>query len=214
MTVPAPHGAACPNCGAPVRFRWAQAVQTTCAYCRSVLVRHDLDLARVGEQADFPVTGSPIQLGTEGRWRQYSFVVVGRLTYQWARGRWNEWHCVLNTGASAWLSDAQLEYAMTMEADARGVLPPITEMRVGTLYFIEDVPYEVAGIVHARYVGTEGDLPFTTVDRRACAFVDLMNAEGRFGAVDGSTTPATLYLGEYLTFDQLALRNLREFEGW
>ncbi|MBA3917926.1 MAG: DUF4178 domain-containing protein [Gemmatimonas sp.] len=214
MTVPAPHGASCPNCGAPVRFRWAQAVQTTCAYCRSVLVRRDLDLARVGQQADFPHTGSPIQLGTEGRWRDQNFVVVGRLSYQWARGRWNEWHCVLNSGHSAWLSDAQLEYAMTMQADPAGVLPSIDRIQVGTLYFFDNVPYEVASITEAEYIGTEGDLPFTTTARHRCRFVDLMNVEGRFGTVDGSETPARLYLGEYLTFDQLALRNLREFEGW
>ena len=40
--------ATCPNCGAAARFRWSGAVQTVCDYCRSILVRRDLDLERVG----------------------------------------------------------------------------------------------------------------------------------------------------------------------
>jgi hypothetical protein len=32
--------------------------------------------------------------------------------------------------------------------------------------------------------------------------------------VDGSDHPPVLYVGEYVSFDDLALRNLREFEGW
>src|SRR5688572_28104279 len=58
----------CPNCGAPIEFLWSSAVQTTCAYCRSILVRHDVDLARVGVVGDLPPDASPIQRGAEGKW--------------------------------------------------------------------------------------------------------------------------------------------------
>jgi hypothetical protein len=214
VTVPQAHGATCPNCGAPVRFLWAQAVQTTCPYCRAVLVRRDLQLERVGQQAEFPLTGSPIQIGTEGRWRTRSFVVVGRLTYAWERGRWNEWHCLLNDGHSAWLSDAQLEYAMTEQADPRGVLPDLLRVHPGETYFWNDTGYDVVGVTEAHYLGTEGELPFTSWARTTCRFVDLQTPQGGFATIDGSETPPLLYLGEYLTYDDLALRNLRTFEGW
>ena len=58
---------ACPNCGAPIEFRWSSAVQTVCAHCRSVVVRHDVDLEALGEVGDLPPDSSPIQIGTEGR---------------------------------------------------------------------------------------------------------------------------------------------------
>ena len=51
--------AACPNCSAPVEFRWSSAVQTVCGHCRSVVVRHDVDLKAVGVVADLPLSGSP-----------------------------------------------------------------------------------------------------------------------------------------------------------
>lgn len=214
MTVPQPHGTSCPNCGASIRFTWAQAVQTTCAYCKAVLVRRDLNVETVGQQAEFPVTGSPIQIGTEGTWRDTRFVVVGRLTYAFDAGRWNEWHCRLNNGNSAWLSDAQLEYAMTVAVAPDGPLPEPHNAVVGASYRWGNVRYEISAITFANYVGTEGELPFTTDSRARCQFVDLQNADGALATVDFSDTPPVLYTGEYCSFDDLALTNLREFEGW
>jgi hypothetical protein len=206
--------ATCPGCGAPVRFRWAQAVQATCPYCKGVLVRTDLDLTLVGQQADFPHTGSPIQLGTTGRWRGARFEVVGRLAYQWARGRWNEWYCRLANDRAAWLSDAQLEYAMTEAAPVGTPVPALASLQVGTPWRVQDVTYEVATITDAWYLGTEGELPFPSTTRAHCRFVDLQDGTGRFATVDGSDDPPVLYLGEYVPFADLALEGLREFEGW
>jgi Domain of unknown function (DUF4178) len=214
MTTPAPFGTACPNCGAAIRFLWAQAVQTTCAYCRSVLVRDDLNLALVGKQADFPSTGSPIQIGTEGTWQGRSFLVVGRLAYGWERGRWNEWHCRMMNGASAWLSDAQLEYAMSVEAAADTPLPPESGVRVGDFHQWDAHAYQVASKTRARYLGTEGELPFTSYSRDSCVFVDLQTDDGKFATIDYSDKTPTLYLGEYVDFEAFAFKQLREFEGW
>lgn len=206
--------AACPGCGAPVTFRWAQAVQATCPYCKGVLVRTDLDLALVGRQADFPRTGSPIQVGTTGRWRGTRFDVVGRLTYQWERGRWNEWHCRLADGRSAWLSDAQLEYAMTEVAPEDTPVPALSRLGVGDVCGWHDQRYTVATITEAEYVGTEGELPFTSTSRARCRFVDFRHDAGLFATLDGSEDPPVLYLGEYVDFADLALEGLRAFEGW
>lgn len=214
MTTPAARTAACPNCGAPVRFLWAQAVQTTCAYCKAVLVRHDLDLEVVGKQASFPETGSPIQLGTEGKWRGQRFVVVGRVTYAWDRGRWNEWHCRLGNGASAWLSDAQLEYAMTEQVTPDGELPDPRRAKVGDSFFWGNHAYDIATRTEASYLGTEGELPFTTIDATRNLFIDLQNDGGKLATVDYSEDPPRLYIGEYCDFEALELTNLRMFEGW
>ncbi len=214
MTAPAPHSASCPSCGAPIRFRWAQAAQTTCDFCKSVLVRRDLNLELVGKQAEFPATGSPVQLGMEGRWRNQSFVVVGRLTYGWARGRWNEWYCRLGNGQSAWLSDAQLEYAMTEEIAPGKPLPDPSELSVGDTVSTKSAKYTVTNLTQAEYLGTEGELPFTTSARSLCWFADLLGADGSFATLDGSESPALLFAGEYVTWKELSPNGSREFAGW
>jgi len=64
-------------------------VQAVCPHCRSVLVRRDLDLSKVGEVAELPADPSPIQIGTTGRFENDAFTVTGRIVYAYDSGTWN-----------------------------------------------------------------------------------------------------------------------------
>ena len=203
----------CPNCGAPVQFRWSSAVQTTCSYCRSILVRRDVNLERVGVAADLPPDPSPIQIGTEGVYRDKSFLVVGRILYEYEQGGWNEWHVVCHDGSSAWLSDAQAEYAVSFLAPHQG-LPAANQLRPGLEMRLNGVVYEVTVLTRARYRGVEGELPFEYWDKSEALFADLRTPDARFATIDYSEDPPLLFLGEAVGFDDLHLKNLRQFEGW
>ncbi len=115
----------CPNCGSKIEFLWSGAVQTTCEFCKSILVRQGTDLTKVGEVADLPPEVSAIQIGTEGHYKNFSFQVVGRLIYQWEQGGWNEWHIVFGNGKSGWLSDAQAQFAITTQVTPTPKLPAL-----------------------------------------------------------------------------------------
>jgi len=207
MTQPA---ANCPNCGAPIVFRWSSSVQTVCTYCKSILVRTDVDLKKVSQVADLPPNASPIQIGTEGVYNHHSFVAVGRIIYEYDQGTWNEWHVVMNNG-SAWLSDAQDNYVVTFAAPGRK-LPP--QARIGQQYIWDNETYTVTTITKAHYRGVEGELPFQYWDKDDVVFVDLMSEHGKFGTLDYSDESPALYLGESVEFDDLKLKNLCSFEGW
>ena len=210
--------AACPNCGATIEFRWSSAVQTVCPYCKAVLVRRDVDLEKVGMVSDLPPTSSPIQLGTEGRWQDDGFVVVGRIVYRYDRGGWNEWYLRTMRGGGAWLSDAQGDIAISTPATHVVALPAASELKVGQSYAIDDTRFRVASLTRARYAGVEGELPFTTWDRDESLFADL-DSDGsgdslRFATIDYSDAAPVAYVGTYVELDQLAPRNLRRIEGW
>ena len=204
----------CPNCGAAITFRWSSAVQTTCPYCRSILVRHDLDLSRVGVVSDLPETASPIQLGTEGTYGRTAFVVVGRIVYEYERGGWSEWYCAASGGDSFWLSDAQLDYAVSREATPDAPLPTAEEARPGTIVRAGRGEFRVSTRTRARYRGVEGELPLEYWDKHDVPFVDLVDESGRFGTIDYSESPPLLFVGEYISFASLQLRKVREFENW
>jgi len=201
----------CPNCGAPITFRWSASVQTVCEYCKSILVRTDVDLKKVGQVADLPPNPSPIQIGTEGVYGHRAFVTIGRIVYEYDQGGWNEWHLMMNDGTSGWLSDAQDEYAVTFAAPGRK-LPG--ECKIGQDYSWDNCTYTVSTITKAHYRGVEGELPFQYWDKSDVVFVDLMTSTGRFATIDYSDDEPVLYLGESVDFDNLKFKNLRSFEGW
>jgi hypothetical protein len=202
----------CPNCGAPVKFLWSSAVQTTCEFCHSILVRTDVDLKKVGVVADLPPDASPIQIGTEGAYQNKSFVVVGRIIYEYEQGGWNEWHLVYNDGSSGWLADAQLEYDLSWLNNPPQPLPPNASK--GQTFQWQSKQYEVTSVTKAHYKGVQGELPFQYWDKSDLLFADLRTTSGEFATIDYSENPPLLFLGRAVEFDDLHLKNLREFEGW
>ena len=204
----------CPSCGAPVQFRWSSAVQTVCPFCRSILVRDDLDLKNVGKVADLPPDPSPISLWTEGTYRGKSFQVLGRIIYAWENGGWNEWHIVFSDGSSGWLSDAQLQYAVSFVANQATPLPAAAEVRRGAHFTFNQIDYEVATRTRASYKGVEGELPFPFYGKSDMLFADLKTSGRAFGTLDYSDPTPLLFLGESVEFEELQLKNLRQFEGW
>jgi hypothetical protein len=203
----------CPNCGAKIVFRWSSSVQTVCEFCKSILVRTDVDLKKVGQVADLPPASSPIQLNTEGKYRNRAFVAIGRIIYEYDQGTWNEWHIVMNDGASGWLSDAQDEYAVSFAALGRKI-PAKSDLGVGKSFTWDNVLYTVTAITNAHYRGVEGELPFQSWDKHQALFADLRSESARFATLDYSDAEAVLYLGDAVEFDDLQLKNLRSFEGW
>ncbi|MDP9349040.1 MAG: DUF4178 domain-containing protein, partial [Gemmatimonadota bacterium] len=203
--------ASCPSCGAPVEFRWAGAVQTVCGYCSSILVRHDVELERVGKVSEPPPVTSRIQLGTRGRYRDRPFTVVGRIAYTWERGGWSEWHVVFGDDTSGWLSDALDEYAVSFLAAAHGPLPPADRVRVGDRLAHGGQTFQVTTLTRARYAGVEGELPFEYWDREEVLFADL-KAERGFATIDYSDSDPLLFTGEYVPLRELQLTELREPE--
>jgi hypothetical protein len=209
--------ALCPSCGAPIVFHWSSSVQTTCAHCKSILVRTDVNLERVGVVADLPPDSSPIQLGTTGVYENRAFTVAGRIVYDYDEGSWNEWHIVLNTAGSAvgsdWLSDAQSQYAVTLAFRA-DPLPALAAVHLGDRFTWNKTVFEVTAITDARYRGVEGELPFEYWDKQGATFADLRSTAGDFATLDYSDTQPVLYVGKMVDFDALQLKNLRAFEGW
>jgi hypothetical protein len=204
----------CPGCGAPVQFRWSSAVQTVCPFCHSILVRSDLDLKKVGAVADLPPDPSPIQLLTSGTYNNKKFDVIGRIIYEYEQGGWNEWHIVFSDGVSGWLSDAQLQYAVSFLVS--GMALPTAGQATRSVHFnFATIDFEVSTTTTANYKGVEGELPFPFYGKTKMQFVDLRTPKDDFATLDYSDPSAPLlFIGKTVTYEALHLQNVRQFEGW
>lgn len=208
MTAPV---ANCPSCGAEIRFQWAGAVQTVCTHCSSVLVRRGVDLETVGRVSEPPPATSRVQIGTRGAYDGGAFTVVGRIAYEYERGFWSEWHLAFADGRSGWLSDAQDEYAVSFLASS-APLPPPGSLPPGERLALDGTWYTVSTLTRARYAGVAGELPFEYWDHAEVPFVDLTGPGGAFATLDYSEDPPLLFMGRYVSFPELDLRNLRDAE--
>ena len=85
---------------------------------------------------------------------------------------------------------------------------------VGATFGVDNVEYAVTARTRAVYRGVEGDLPFAYWDKQAITFIDFRTQDNRFATLDFSESPAILFLGQFVDFDELHLKNLRQFEGW
>ncbi len=204
----------CPQCGAKIEFLWSGAVQTTCDFCQSILIRDDFDLKKVGEVADLPLDASPVQINTEGIWQNKAFSVVGRIVYEYQQGLWNEWHLLFMDGSSGWLSDAQLEWSINFQHSATMSAAEQYRIMVGNKFTWNNIEYEVTSRTMAKYRGVEGQLPFAYWDKQMVQFIDLRTQGMEFATLDFSENPGLIFLGRFVQFEELQLKNLKQFEGW
>src|SRR5688572_12411014 len=102
----------CPSCAATIVFKSRVSVLAVCSYCKSAVVRHDLNVENLGKMAELPPDMSPLQLGTRGKYEGTSFEIVGRLKVAWEEGTWNEWYLLFDSGRDGWLAEAQGFYGV------------------------------------------------------------------------------------------------------
>ena len=199
----------CPSCGAPVRFRGAASIVAICEFCRSTLVRQGTNLEDIGKMAEVVEDASPLQLGTEGRYKGVHFALIGRIQYRYESGAWNEWYCLFDDQRTGWLSDAMGKYLVTFLRRPRA-LPPLDALEPGRDVTLDGKPYQVANVERAQVIAGQGELPFKVGAGWEGSFVDLRGDDGAFATIDYSETPPLLFAGAELPFESFRFQNLRD----
>lgn len=210
----------CPSCGAPAPFR-GTAVSLVCEYCNSTIVRTGVDIRMVGKVSALIDNGSPVILGSRGRFKGVPFEVAGRLQVSYARGTWNEWFVNFADGTVGWLADAQGQFSIVRPKDASivaGRVPPFNALAINAALTIENTPAVVVDRRGASYKGAEGILPFEAEPGMTFFGADLRGFNGEFISLDYGTSPdhnnPIPYVGEAIDLNTVGLHPLRQFKGW
>lgn len=234
------HQFICPSCGAAVVFQTSVSVSAVCSYCRSVVVRHDKNVELMGTVAELTPDVSPFQIGTTGRHRNVGFSLIGRLKMSWSAGMWNEWFLTSDDGRMGWLAEAQGFLSIAYETDdlpearlmnklarllklssfdASDINPQpgttTASLELGSLFKIGDKTYQLMDFKDAVCTGCEGELPVVAMVGRKTTTIDFLSESGAFASIElGQSVARKTYVGEYVEFDSLSLRNIRELPGW
>ncbi len=200
----------CPSCGALVEFRSSASIMAVCGYCQSTLVRHDMDLEKIGKMADLLPDRSPIQLGTQGVYGRAQFNVVGRIQQRYGQGVWNEWYVYFDDQRTGWLGDFQGQCTITFPAEYPKDIPTADAIKIGGRVIIDGSPYQVTNIETARCVAGAGELPFKVGPGYEAQVVDLRGAGNSFATLDYSEDPPRIFVGAEVDRATLKFTGLRE----
>lgn len=206
----------CPSCGGELTFKSDSSVFAVCPYCTSSIVRHDLDLEKIGEMGEIQEGASPVQVGMTGRYKNKFFYTSGRIVYEYPDGLWNEWHLYFDTGETGWLTDAQGEFAVSMQIPLEEI-PALTEFHLGQSFEVRKSYFTCSDIKTVTYSGSEGELPFKALRDYKSTVYDFSNEDNLFLTVEvphHAQMERVAYFGNYIDFFKLEPQNIKLFEGW
>jgi Domain of unknown function (DUF4178) len=204
----------CPSCGAPVEFKSGQSIVVICQYCRSAIARTDRDLKDLGKVAELVETGSPLDVGLRGKWRDVPFELTGRaqLGHEMG-GQWDEWYATFSNGWLGWLAEAQGRFYLTFQypVPEGAQLPPFEQLQLGQQ--VPNLPWPtplmVAETGRATALGAKGEIPYLLTPGETYYYADLSGIEGAFGTLDYNESPPLIFLGHQVTLPELGITTTR-----
>ena len=212
---------ACPQCGNELSFASPALPVKVCPTCRSLVLRKDQALERVGEAAVLPFDVSPVQIMTTGRWNGMGFTVLGRIRWGWAEGSWNEWLVLFDDNSQGWLGEAMGDFMLLREQpvdlwgdSSLAKLVAGERPRIGDRVDLSGVTYSVTDIKTATVLASEGDLPFKASTDWSIESIDFRSTTSACASFQRDEEGASFYTGDALSLSDLNLKNLRAIDGW
>lgn len=199
--------AQCPSCGAEVRFQSAASVMAVCDYCRSTLVRHDLDIENLGKMAELAEDASPLRRGVSGVWLGVNFTLIGRIQLKYAAGLWNEWYALFDDGREGWVSEGSGLAYITFPVSPKGALPAWDALELGQQIKIGGKPYTLTNKEASSVIAGEGELPFRVGAGYAAPAADFRAEDDRFISIDYSEETPRVYAGFVTSYAVLKLND-------
>jgi len=204
----------CPSCGANVDFQSKSSVFAVCSFCKSSLVRQDLNLDSIGKIADLQDDLTAFQIGTTGMFNKEKFEIIGRLKVGYSDGFWNEWYTTFGDERVAWLAEAQGFLAFCYPYEVTD-LPEVKTLKIGQAVDLKEKGiYEIDDIRAVKCLYSEGELPFDAVQGRKSTSVDLTGFELEMATIEYAAKETRTFIGHYLDFDDFQFKNLRPIDGW
>ena len=206
----------CPGCGAPIVFRLGSSLVTVCEFCHSVVARGDRSVDDLGKIAFLAETDSPLEVGHEGtisreRLRSLRRGAAGprsgRHVGRMVSGLRRRPLGLAGRGPRPVLSHLCRAGQRQREASRfRGIAVVATDSRSGRKIRRCWSPRKASG----RPIGARGEIPYRLVPGELYEYADLSGPGGRFGTLDYSDDPPSLYLGQEVTLDELNLPHREE----
>lgn len=193
---------ACPSCGGELAQRFSATKFIVCGYCQSCLFLEDEGVRNAGKMSTLSEAPSIFQLGGSYNYRNWGFVPIGRVRYDYGRGWWDEWYVADNKGEFKWISVDEGDIAIEEPADLDGEVPSFEAISIG-----DQIPLKVKGQVinfivtelnNCTCIGAEGELPFEIVPYETYYYVDLSGPDRRIFTLEYTEDGVNAFEGTWV----------------
>jgi hypothetical protein len=171
-------------------------------------------LKDLGKVAELVETGSPLDIGVRGTWRDIPFELTGRaqLGHELG-GQWDEWYATFSNQWLGWLAEAQGRFYLTFQypIPENLELPAFEQLQLGQA--ISGLPWPTPLIIaetgRATALGAKGEIPYLLTPGQTYYYADLSGPNAAFGTLDYSETPPLVFLGQQVTLAELGITSTR-----
>jgi hypothetical protein len=204
-----------------VVFRAASTTHTVCSYCATTVARSGEVLEKTGVIASVFEDYSLLQIGTQGRFKNTSFTLIGRMHYEASAGRWTEWLALLDSHpddtqeSTAILSEDNGSYVWMHPLPASqwsSDVPVTSRLILGKTLNFSNASYTVAAIHNTKLIAAQGECGKQPILNAAFGLAELRNSTGHLLSLsyDSPTAQPMAYLGSAVLLDSLKLTHLKE----
>ncbi|MBI5247913.1 MAG: DUF4178 domain-containing protein [Desulfomonile tiedjei] len=192
----------CPSCGAANLVTNPGILMKVCDYCKTAIYWDDESALRAGQKSmDLPES-TRFKVGATGKVKGQSFRVLGRLSYAYENGSWNEWFVEMQDGRILWLSEDEGELFLERPLTLTGPVPEHSALKPGMEVSLGN---NKTGIVEelgqARCIGGEGEIPFQVEIGEIYAYADGASPDGSFSfglEYDSTNGPPRAFIGQII----------------
>ncbi|MGO9571605.1 MAG: DUF4178 domain-containing protein [Desulfomonilaceae bacterium] len=150
----------CPSCGGGNIITNPGVLMSVCPHCRTATYWDKDSALRVGRKSMELLPSSRFRVGGTAKLKGRSFRVLGRLSYGYEKGTWEEWFIEMQDGNILWLTEDEGELFLETPLSLTSPVPPYSELSPGMQINLNDKMGTIEELGEARCLGGEGEIPF------------------------------------------------------
>lgn len=192
----------CPNCGAELGIKFSASKFVVCEFCQSCLFLEDEAVRNAGKMSVLTEFPSIFCLGGQFSYRNWSFVPIGRVRYDYGRGWWDEWYVADNKGEFKWITVDEGDIAIEQKAEFEGRIPEFDQTNIGDTVSLKlqglELKFQVTEKNSCTCIGAEGELPFPITPFETYYYLDLSGPNKRIFTIEYTEDGTECYEGLWI----------------
>ncbi len=179
----------CPSCAAELDKKIKYSKHIICKYCYSSIFLDDDSVKNLGKMAQLIDEPSIFTMGKYFEYRDWKFIPIGRVRYDYGRGWWDEWYVTDSSGETKWISVDEGNIAIEKKTNENeNPIISFDDLSIGESLTLtlekKSYTFSIIEKKRCKCVAAEGELPFEIIPNEEFNYVDLLANGGTAATIE------------------------------